>query len=114
MNDPTAANIARMVPALQPFVIEFTNIARGAGLPVIVTSTLRTPAEQQQLLRAGRTQTLNSLHVQGRAFDVDLYGWNRDAVPAWVWDWLGPLGEAIGWRWGGRWKSFRDVGHFEY
>jgi len=46
------------------------------------------------------------------AFDVDVHGYRREDVPRYVWSWLGRLGEALGFRWGGRW-SFYDPGHFE-
>lgn len=82
-------------------------------LPIVITSAIRTPAEQQRLLQQGRTTTLQSKHLLGLAFDVDMYGWNRDRVPTWVWSEIGPVGESFGLTWGGRWKSFRDVGHFE-
>ena len=82
-------------------------------LPIVITSGIRSPAEQQRLLAQGRTATLQSKHLQGLAFDVDMYGWNRNDVPAWVWDEVGLAGERFGLTWGGRWKSFRDVGHFQ-
>jgi len=57
---------------------------------------------------------LNSKHLQGRAFDVDWSGWNRDAVPPSFWHLLGPWAERyLGLRWGGRWLELKDFGHFE-
>lgn len=82
-------------------------------LPIVITSGRRTQAEQERLLAQKRTTTMRSKHLLGLAFDVDMYGWNRDAVPAWVWSEIGPVGESFGLTWGGRWTSFRDVGHFE-
>jgi hypothetical protein len=101
-------------PVIQNQAIRFINLVRSKHLlPAVITSGRRTPQEQQALLSQGRTTTLNSQHVVGHAFDVDMYGWNRDRVPTWVWDEIGPAAESIGLRWGGRWKSFKDVGHFE-
>jgi len=99
--------------SLQWQTVYFVNAAREVGFPLVITSARRSIAEQQRLLLAGRTKTLNSKHLDGRAFDVDMWGWNRDDVPSWAWDYLGPLGESYGFTWGGRWSSFRDVGHFE-
>jgi peptidoglycan LD-endopeptidase CwlK len=82
-------------------------------LPAVITSGRRTTSEQQALLSQGRTRTLHSKHVVGLAFDLDMLGWNRNDVPEWVWQEIGPVGESFGLIWGGRWKSFRDVGHFE-
>jgi len=115
VNDPTLSHILRLQRGLQESAIEFINEARTVGeLPAIITSSSRTVAEQRRLVQAGRSTTMNSYHLQGRAFDIDMYGWNRNDVPEWVWQYIGPLGEAYGFRWGGRWATFRDVGHFEF
>lgn len=112
--DNTAAWIATLAPGVDSAAVEFINELRVRyQLPAVITSGRRDTATQQALLQQGRTTTLQSAHLSGRAFDVDMYGWNRDAVPRWVWDLIGPVGEQHGLRWGGRWKSFVDVGHFE-
>lgn len=57
---------------------------------------------------------MRSRHLTGDAFDVDVLGMNRDDVPEWWWHQLGNFAESqLGLRWGGRWKSIRDLGHFE-
>lgn len=112
--DPTPAVVDSLEPWVGRLAVQLINYARTQlQLPLIATSGRRTAAEQQSLVRAGRSQTQASAHLQGRAVDFDLQGWNRDAVPAWVWEQLGPAGERLGFRWGGRWRSFVDVGHFE-
>ena len=112
--DPTPAIVDSLDLQFAYQVVNFINDCRERlKLPIVATSGLRTLAEQQALLRAGRTTTLQSKHLKGLAVDVDLYGQSRDAVPAAVWQQIGPLGETFGLVWGGRWKSFRDVGHFE-
>jgi len=99
---------------VQQRALDFINAARDwYELPAVITSALRSADEQRVLVAQGRSTTMRSAHLQGRAFDVDMYGWSRDAVPEWVWSELGPLGERFGFRWGGRWTSFVDVGHFE-
>lgn len=90
------------------------NAAREAGIPLVITSSLRTPAEQKELVRRGFSQTQNSRHLTGRAFDVDIFGLSRDQVPKWFWDILGPWAERwLKLKWGGRWRSIYDPGHFE-
>ena len=112
--DPTAGWIDTLDFYAQGVAIDFINDLRtNYRLPAIITSGRRTLAEQQSLLLQGRTTTLQSKHLQGLAFDIDMYGWNRNSVPAWVWQEIGPVGESYGLTWGGRWTSFVDVGHFE-
>ena len=88
-------------------------IVRTAGFPLQITSTLRTREEQASLVRLGRSDTLRSKHLVGQAFDVDVHGYDRDAVPLWFWEAVGQLGEYLGLRWGGRFAYPRDYGHFE-
>lgn len=56
---------------------------------------------------------MQSKHLSGQAFDVDVVGWSRDALPRWWWLALGQYAERLGLRWGGRWTTFYDAGHFE-
>jgi peptidoglycan L-alanyl-D-glutamate endopeptidase CwlK len=112
--DRTEYWLSTLNPAIAWTAEQFIDQGRRFNqLPIVITSGLRSTSDQRVLLSQGRTTTLRSKHVVGLAFDVDMYGWNRDAVPVWVWSEIGPLGESFGLTWGGRWKSFRDVGHFE-
>lgn len=88
-------------------------LVRSAGVPLQVTSSVRSRAEQASLVQAGRSLTLQSKHLQGQAFDVDIHGYGRDQIPLWWFEQLGQLGEYLGLAWGGRWSGFRDYGHFE-
>lgn len=57
---------------------------------------------------------MQSKHLLGKAFDVDVFGFGRDDVPLWVWEEIGPWAEMqLGLKWGGRFTSIRDLGHFE-
>ena len=111
--DPTPLILASLEPRLARIADDFISDLRRQGLPLIATSGLRTLSTQRILLQQRRTTTLQSKHLDGRAFDVDVYGVGRNQVPGWVWNALGPIGESYGLTWGGRWVSFRDVGHFE-
>jgi len=95
----------------------FQERCKQEGLPVRITSTRRSPEEQEQLYAQGRTEpgpivtwTLNSAHVTGRAFDCTIPGAPEYDDDPDAWDLLGELGEDVGLRWGG---SFGDFGHFE-
>ena len=99
-----------------------------ARIPVVVVCTRRTLAEHQANLAAGTSRTQHSKHLDGDAIDIcpfslfDAHGSNKL-----LWDtnhpfWfrLGAIGEALGLRWGGRFKPLDtnglgwDPGHFEY
>jgi peptidoglycan L-alanyl-D-glutamate endopeptidase CwlK len=92
-----------------------------AGIPVLIVDTLRTPAEQAENIRKGVSWTTNSKHLTGDAIDIvpfDVYNLHGADKLQWVtsdpvWEKLGALGEALGLRWGGRWKV-KDMGHFEF
>ena len=112
-SDPTLSHLYQLTPETAALAVELVTAARLAGLPLIITSSRRSPEQQAQLVAAGRSRTMQSPHLRGDAFDVDLAGLQRDRVPHWVWDALGPYGEALGLVWGGRWRGLWDPGHFE-
>lgn len=113
MYDPTLANLYTLEPNTRNAAFYLVNAFRQAGVPVIITSARRSYAEQLRHYFAGRSRTLTSRHLSGRAFDVDVAGWNRADIPASFWGVIGPYGEALGLKWGGRWKDPYDPGHFE-
>ena len=87
--------------------------AHANGIPVVVTSGLRTWEEQQDLIRRGLTRARSSNHLNGQAFDLGVSGYSWQDIDPGVWRWLGELWESIGGRWGGRFKS-RDPIHFDW
>lgn len=109
-------------PRMRPLAVELLARCVEAGIPVMVIDTLRTPAEHAANLKKGVSWTKHSKHLDGDAIDIcpysqyDLHGIDKllwDAGDP-VWTRVGLLGEAIGLRWGGRWKNTPDFGHFEY
>lgn len=94
------------------------------GIPIRVTSGLRTFAEQDALYAQGRTRPGNvvtkarggySNHNYGLAVDVvplanGRPNWN---VPDKVWQAIGEEGKRARLSWGGDWKGFVDRPHFE-
>lgn len=113
-SDPTAGHIRSLAEPVRSAAWWMVYAARQAGYPLIITSSVRTREEQARLVTTGRSQTMTSKHLQGLAFDVDIFGMDRDDVPQWFWQQLGPWAESsLGLRWGGRWSTLRDYGHFE-
>jgi len=111
--DATLRHIEQLSPDIQYAAWYLVYIVRSAGIPLQITSTVRTRTEQAALVGAGLSGTLQSKHLIGQAFDVDVHGYGRDQIPVWWWEQLGALGEYIGFRWGGRFSSLKDYGHFE-
>jgi peptidoglycan L-alanyl-D-glutamate endopeptidase CwlK len=96
-----------------------------APYDIFVLEGLRTREKQEQLVKSGASQTLDSRHLTGHAVDLapnlDTDG-DGDDEPSWHWghyDRLAPvvkqaaaeLGIEI--EWGGDWKSFRDGPHWQ-
>jgi len=84
-----------------------------------VIEGVRSKARQEQLFKAGASQTLNSRHLTGHA--VDLAALVNDSIR---WDWplyfkiADAMKKASGQLkikivWGGDWKTFKDGPHFE-
>lgn len=111
--DSTEAHISRLSPDIQLAAWYLVYLVRSAGVPLQITSSLRTRSEQAQMVRIGASNTQKSHHLSGQAIDVDVHGYARDQIPQWWFEQLGQLGEQLGFRWGGRWSSPRDLGHFE-
>lgn len=105
----------------RPLAFELLARCVERGIAVMIVDTLRTRQEQEAYIARGVSWTLNSRHLTGDAIDICPYSqWqlHGDDKLQWdgrdpVWTTLGQIGEAVGMRWGGRWKQ-RDLGHFEY
>ena len=128
---------------MRPLAVQLIAYITEAGIAVLIVDTLRTEAEHKANLAKGTSSTLLSKHLPlrlrwpGGALPDDLVPNDRDrsdaidlapyevyqlhgpdklkwdaSDPAWLR--MGQIGEAIGLRWGGRWESPRDPGHFEW
>lgn len=84
-----------------------------------VTEGLRTRERQVQLLKEGRSKTMNSRHITGHA--VDLAAWVGGTV-SWDFKYYYKIAEAMKEAarklnvpivWGGDWTTFKDGPHFE-
>jgi hypothetical protein len=75
----------------------------------------RTPEQQEIHVKAGRSKTMNSIHLKRCAIDLNFF---RDGKLIWDKNQIAPLGAF--WerlnpknRWGGNFRSLVDVPHFE-
>ena len=92
-------------------------------MDVRVIQGTRTYAEQDALYAQGRTapgQIVTnapggySFHNFSVAFDVGLFRGRSYIEGGPGYTRVGHLGEGIGLEWGGRWRSFQDIPHFQY
>lgn len=87
------------------------NDARRAGIPLVIISGRRNYAQNTDVDGASK-----SLHLQGRAFDVAVWGFRREQIPLWWWMQLGAYAEQqLDLFWGGRFLhgGVPDVNHFD-
>lgn len=96
-------------------VAKLINKATEMGFVVTGGELFRTPEQQQIHIRAGRSKTMNSLHLRRCAIDLNFFKDGKLTYEVAVlrpvgdyWESLNPKNQ-----WGGNWKSFKDVPHFE-
>ena len=84
-----------------------------------ITEGLRTAERQKQLVAEGKSQTLKSRHLLGRAIDIVVYingkvNWDVDNYRkvSQIFKQVAEE-EGIEIEWGGDWKSFVDAVHFQ-
>ena len=84
-----------------------------------VIEGLRTKERQRELVRTGKSQTMNSRHLNGHA--VDIAPWVNGTV-SWDWKYFYIIEKAmkqaaeelqISVEWGGDWRSFKDGPHWQ-
>lgn len=116
MFEPTGT-IEDIVPEARPHFEELLRIATELGMQPHVRSAGRTCADQNALAAMGSKVTgaamCRSMHVLGRALDIDLKPSTCNTYTE-----LGQIWERMGGAWGGRWVSqfggCGDAGHFHW
>jgi len=87
-----------------------------SGQDFTVLEGIRNINRQRELVKTGKSTTMNSRHLTGHA--VDLAPWPI----SWEWEGFYPIADAmkqaaeeleVDLKWGGDWKSFPDGPHFE-
>lgn len=119
---------SRSISDLHPHVAKMAQSmldkCKAEGIDLLITSTYRDSESQAALFAKGRTapgpkvtnaKPGQSFHNWRVAFDVVplVHGkavWNDDAT----WKRIGEIGESVGLEWAGRWKSFKEMPHFQY
>lgn len=108
---------------MKPLAEELLAQAAAVGIQCAVIDTGRTPAEQEVKLAQGVSWVSRSKHEpqppEGKSEAIDVCPVEYLSMKLWhptgpLWTQLGDIGESLGLRWGGRWVSHPDLGHFEY
>ncbi|MGQ0794441.1 MAG: M15 family metallopeptidase [Deltaproteobacteria bacterium] len=118
---------SRKLEDLHPVVAEKARallaLAEAEGIELLITSALRTFEEQAALYAIGRTKPGKrvtnakpgqSWHNFGLAFDVVPLVNGKAIWNSPFWSKIGELGRRCALQWGGDFKSFKDLPHFEY
>jgi peptidoglycan L-alanyl-D-glutamate endopeptidase CwlK len=114
-----------LIPPARERVERFLSLCKDNDIDLLVTSTYRDNESQQALYEQGRT-TAGKVVTNAKAGD-SWHNWRCavDVVPMvngkpnWdglhpVWDQIGKLGEQAGLEWAGRWRTFKELAHFQY
>jgi hypothetical protein len=118
-NLPMITDLNALHPYFRDKVISLIAMCKAKGIELTVVETYRTHAKQNEYKAMGtaytRTSGGKSKHQYGLAIDLVPV---INSVPQWdnakLWRKVGAIGEQLGLRWGGRWKSLYDPGHFEW
>lgn len=106
-------------PYFRDKVLDLMNACKKKGIELALVETYRTPTKQSEYRKMGRrytrTKAGQSKHQYGLAVDIVPI---VNGVPQWknykLWRKIGPIGERLGLRWGGRWRKLYDPCHFEW
>lgn len=115
-------NLATLEPTTAKLAREHLRRLHAEGLNFKITSGTRTFAEQAKLFAKGRTapgprvtnaRPGSSWHNFGVAYDLTLFSGKNPVWESPKYARAGEIGEELGLRWGGRFKSLVDRPHFE-
>lgn len=117
--------LAELAPPLASRGSQLVSRCHDEGVLIRISQSLRTWAQQDVLYAQGRTAAGRvvtyarggeSFHNFGLAFDIELL--DSSGRPTWDarhpgWSTVGQIGVALGLSWGGHWKRYQDLPHFE-
>jgi peptidoglycan L-alanyl-D-glutamate endopeptidase CwlK len=112
----SSEKLAKVHPDLQRV---FNEAIKNSPLDFSITEGLRTRERQKELFSAGKSQTMNSRHLTGKAVDIAVI---KEGTVTWdfkyyqlVADHIKKVAKELGIDivWGGDWQSFKDGPHFE-
>lgn len=125
LSDRSRKMISQLEPVFQEKATQLLLRGLAAGLRPEIVEGLRSQERQNELFEQGRsepgqivTKTKNSMHTRGLAIDIAQLDENGEITyepddPS-FWEKMGQIGRSLGLRWGGDFKSFKDLPHFQY
>lgn len=113
-----------LIPPAKQRVLSFIEAAKAKGIDLLVTSTYRDSDSQNALYAQGRTAPGKIVTNAKAGQSFHNYRCAVDVVPivngkaVWddktLWQQIGVLGESCGLEWAGRWKTFKEMPHFQF
>ncbi len=107
--------LGTVIPELREIIIEAIEKAEALGMTVQITEGLRTIETQKKYVAEGKSKTMKSYHLTGRAVDVYVNkGWKFEHYKQFA-----DIVKAVALKkqkiiaWGGDWPKFRDGPHFQ-
>ncbi|MBX2963176.1 MAG: M15 family metallopeptidase [Cyclobacteriaceae bacterium] len=118
-NLPMITELNSLHPFFRDRVVRLIYQCKQKGIELAIVETFRTHAKQDEYKTMGKKYTRSgagkSKHQYGLAVDLVPI---VNGQPEWhnraLWRKIGIIGEQLGLRWGGRWRSLYDPGHFEW
>ncbi|RAP08555.1 N-acetylmuramoyl-L-alanine amidase [Bacillus pumilus] len=110
-------NIAKLADNTKAAALKWYDYLVQENIDVLIYETIRTEAQQRQYVAKGASQTMRSYHLVGQALDfVPVKG--KDTL----WNGYGAAdikkavakAKALGFEWGGDWKTFVDKPHLQF
>ena len=118
-------NINDLLPNVKVRVEKFIELCDEEGIDLLITSTYRDNESQEALYEQGRTRPGKIVTNAKPGESWHNYRCAIDVVPLvngkpnWdgsdpIWQRIGELGEQAGLEWAGRWRTFKELAHFQY
>ena len=115
LTETSKKRLETVVPELRSIIVEAIERAESLGMTVQITEGRRSIETQKKYVASGKSKTMHSYHLTGRAVDVYVNkGWKFEHYKAFadiVKDVAKKRQKII--TWGGDWPKFRDGPHFQ-
>lgn len=100
------------------FLLDVAKLVQKAtelGFSVTGGELARTPEQQQIYVKTGRSKTMSSIHLKRCAIDLNFFKDGKLTYDVQALKAVGDYWESLDAKnqWGGNWKSFKDVPHFQ-